>query len=76
MGQPLAIVTSQWPIVPMGIYGHMTLRSARVKVIVITCNFLFIFGGVFSVNMPQYATWTYYIVRYDASKDAIIDVRR
>ena len=44
IGQPLAIVTSQWPIVPTGIYGRMMLRSARVKVIAITCDFLFIFG--------------------------------
>ena len=29
MGQPLTIVTSQWPIVPTGIYERM--RSARVK---------------------------------------------
>ena len=36
MGQPLAIVTSQWPIVPTGIYGRMMLRSARVKEIAIT----------------------------------------
>ena len=35
MGQPLAIVTSQWPIVPTGIYRRMMLRSARVKVIAI-----------------------------------------
>ena len=25
MGQPLAIVTSQWPIVPTGIYGRMNI---------------------------------------------------
>ena len=31
MGQPLAIVTSQWSIVPTGIYGLMMLRSTRVK---------------------------------------------
>ena len=36
MGQTLAIVTSQWPIVPTGIYGRMMLRSARVKGIAIT----------------------------------------
>ena len=44
MVQPLAIVTSQWPILPTGIYGRIMLRSARVKVIAITCDFLFIFG--------------------------------
>ena len=27
MGQPLAIVTSPWPIVPTGIYGCMMLRT-------------------------------------------------
>ena len=32
MGQPLAIVTSQWPIVPTGIYGRMMLRSAHFLV--------------------------------------------
>ena len=26
MGQPLAIVTSQWPIVPTGIYGRMIVH--------------------------------------------------
>ena len=31
-------------IVPTGIYGCMMLRSARVKVIAITCYFLFIIG--------------------------------
>ena len=36
MGQPLAIVTSQWSIVPTGIYGRMMLRSTRVKGIVST----------------------------------------
>ena len=42
MGQPLpiAIVTSQWPIVPTGIYGRMTLRSARVEGIAITLSCL------------------------------------
>ena len=38
MSQALAIVTSQWPIVPTGIYGRMMLRSARVKGIAITCE--------------------------------------
>ena len=38
MGQPLSIVTSQWPIVPTGIYGRMMLRSARVEGIAITCE--------------------------------------
>ena len=40
MGQPLpiAIVTSQWPIVPTGIYGRMILRSARVEGIAITLS--------------------------------------
>ena len=38
MGQTLAIVTSQWPIVPTGIYGRMKLSSARVKGIAITCE--------------------------------------
>ena len=45
MSQPLAIVTSQWPIVPTGIYGRMMLRSARVKVIAINCDFIFVFGS-------------------------------
>ena len=49
MGQPLAIVTSQWPIVPTGIYGRMMLRSARVKVIAITCDFLFISTVIFII---------------------------
>ena len=42
MGQPLpiAIVTSQWPIVPTGIYGRMILRSARVEGIAITLSCL------------------------------------
>ena len=42
MGQPLTIVTSQWPIVPTGIYGRMLLRSARVEGIYIakTCEAL------------------------------------
>ena len=40
MGQSLAIVTSQWPIVPTGIYGHMMLRSAPVEGIAITCEAL------------------------------------
>ena len=40
MGQPLAIVTSQWPIVPTGIYGRMMLRSARVEGIAIICLFI------------------------------------
>ena len=40
MGQPLAIVTSQWPIVPTCIYGRMMLRSARVEGIAITCEAL------------------------------------
>ena len=40
MGQPLAIVTSQWPVVPTGIYGRMMLRSARVKGTAITCEAL------------------------------------
>ena len=31
MGQPVAIVTSQWSIVPTGNYGLMMLRSTRVK---------------------------------------------
>ena len=47
MGQPLAIVTSQWPIVPTGIYGRMMLRSTRVKGIhglTSLFTFLFIFG--------------------------------
>ena len=46
MGQPLTIVTSQWPIVSTGIYGRMMLRSARVEGIAITCLFtlLIIFG--------------------------------
>ena len=37
MGQMLAIVTSQWPIIPTGIYGRMMLRSARVKGIAMNC---------------------------------------
>ena len=40
MGQLLAIVTSQWSIVPPGIYGRMMLRSTRVKGIAITCEAL------------------------------------
>ena len=47
MGKPLAIVTSQWPIVPAGIYGRMMLRSTRVKGILGLTSlftFLFIFG--------------------------------
>ena len=42
MGQPLpiAIVTSQWPIVSTGMYGRMILRSARVEGIAITHNCL------------------------------------
>ena len=36
MGQTLAIVTSQWPTVPTGIYGRTMLMSARVKGIAIT----------------------------------------
>ena len=42
MGQPLpiAIVTSQWPIVPTGIYRRMILRSARVEGIAITLSCL------------------------------------
>ena len=39
MGQPLATVTTQWPIVPTGIYGRMMLRLARVQVIAITLRF-------------------------------------
>ena len=34
------IVTSQWPIVPTGIYGRMILRSARVEGIAITLSCL------------------------------------
>ena len=47
MGQPLAIVTSQWSIVPTGIYGRMMLRSAWFKGILGLTSlftFLFIFG--------------------------------
>ena len=44
MGHALAIVTSQWPIVPTGIYGRiyrcMMFRSARVKAIAINCEAL------------------------------------
>ena len=40
MGLSLTIVTSQWPIVPTGIYGRIMLRSARVKGIVITSEAL------------------------------------
>ena len=35
MGHPLAIVTSQWSIVPTGIYGRMMSRSTQVKGIAI-----------------------------------------
>ena len=47
VGQPLANVTSQWSIVPMGIYGRMMLSSTRVKGILGLTSlftFLFIFG--------------------------------
>ena len=36
----IATVTSQWPIVPTGIYGRMILRSARVEGIAITLSCL------------------------------------
>ena len=49
MGQPLAIVASQWSIVPTGIYGRMMLRSTRVKGIAITCEALNCFAHDFII---------------------------
>ena len=59
MGQPLAIVTSQWSIFPTGIYGRMMLRWTQVKGIAITCealNDFIILHIVVEWFIVQYAT--------------------
>ena len=53
MGQPLAIVTSQWSIVPTGIYGRMMLRSTWVKGIVSTGRERWLGSGGWKVEIIQ-----------------------
>ena len=53
MGQPLAIVTSQWSIVPTGIYGRMMLRSTRVKGIASTRRERWLGSGGWKVEIIQ-----------------------
>ena len=53
MGQPLAIVTSQWFIVPTGIYGRMMLRSTRVKGIASTRRERWLGSGGWKVEIIQ-----------------------
>ena len=53
MGQPLAIVTSQWSIVPTGFYGRMMLRSTRVKGIASTRRERWLGSGGWKVEIIQ-----------------------
>ena len=53
MGQPLAIVTSQWSIVPTGMYGRMMLRSTRVKGIASTQHERWLGSGGWKVEIIQ-----------------------